>query len=75
MGGPPYSTPTYVAGAKAALKHKGFTDSEICDTLLSMGIPEHNIRHIRVRVDEAEGKTKRASKQTHNVPPEGHNDA
>ena len=37
---------TYVAGAKAALKHEGLTDSEVYDTLLSMGIPEYSVRHI-----------------------------
>ena len=46
MGGQPYSIPTYVAGAAAALKHRGLTDCEIYDTLLSMGIPERNINHI-----------------------------
>jgi hypothetical protein len=46
MGGQPYKMSTYVAGAKAALKHEGLTDSEVYDTLLSMGIPEYSVRHI-----------------------------
>jgi len=67
MGGQPYKISTYVAGAKAALKHKGFTDSEVYDTLLSMGIPELNIRHI--------GETERTSKQIHDSPLEGYDHA
>ena len=46
MGGQPYKISTYVAGAKAALKHKGFTDLEIYDTLLAMRIDKTYIDHI-----------------------------
>jgi hypothetical protein len=42
----PYKTSSFVAGAKAALNHRGYDDFMVYYTLLSMGIPTSAIDHI-----------------------------
>jgi len=42
----PYRMSSYVAGAKAALNHRGFDDYMVYYTLLSMGISPSAIDHI-----------------------------
>ena len=65
MGEQPYNIPTYVAGAKAALKHRGLTDYEVYYTLLAMGMPERNIAHIGKEERDKEEKkvTEKLTKQ------------
>ena len=59
MAGQPYKVSTFVAGAKSALKHRGFTDSEIYDTLLSMGIRPSAISHIVKEESDKKDELKR----------------